>query len=275
MNARPNRSTEIQKFSSDHRPQGFSAFSVSITIRTASQKSTEIVGDNVGDKIHRRKDMAKLAIKTLEALTPADAGRTIHDDGGLRGKVRANAKAEHGVSVTFQYRYRWEGRWRDEPCGTWPRDKITEVRSRRDQVKRLLDEHIDPAEHRKAKNLKVQADAAENMRRIAEEQAIEAARLAEIERMNSRTTVLALFERWSALELKQRKDGGAETRRGFDKDVLPAIGRRYAEEVKRADIMGILDSVKARGANRLANRLLAEMRQMFGFAAVREIIPTD
>jgi integrase len=219
--------------------------------------------------------MVKLAIKTLEALTPADAGRTLHDEGGLRGKVRASAKAERGVSVTFQYRYRWEGRWRDEPCGTWPRDKITEIRDRRDQVRRLLDDHIDPAEHRKAKNLKIQADAAVNMRRIAEEQAIEAARRAEIERLNSRTTVRALFERWAALELAQRKDGGAETRRGLEKDVLSAIGERYAEDVKRADLMAILDAVKARAANRLANRLLAEMRQMFGFAVVREIIPTD
>ncbi|CAB3798010.1 hypothetical protein [Pararobbsia alpina] len=39
--------------------------------------------------------------------------------------------------------------------------------------------------------------------------------------------------------------------------------------------MSVLDAVKARGATRLANRLLAELRQMFGFALVREIVATD
>jgi integrase len=39
--------------------------------------------------------------------------------------------------------------------------------------------------------------------------------------------------------------------------------------------MAILDRVKARGANRLANRLLAELRQMFGFAVIREIVAAD
>ncbi|WP_263596288.1 tyrosine-type recombinase/integrase [Pandoraea terrae] len=90
-----------------------------------------------------------------------------------------------------------------------------------------------------------------------------------------RLTVRALFERWAALELGNRKDRGAETRRGMEKDVLPAIGERYAEDVRRREVMDILDTVKARGANRLANRLLSEMRQMFGFAFVREIVPSD
>lgn len=39
--------------------------------------------------------------------------------------------------------------------------------------------------------------------------------------------------------------------------------------------MVVLDRVKARGALRLANRLLAELRQMFGYALVREVIATD
>lgn len=39
--------------------------------------------------------------------------------------------------------------------------------------------------------------------------------------------------------------------------------------------MQILDGVRARGADRLANRLLAEVRQMFSFALVREMVEAD
>ncbi|MGF6931978.1 integrase [Paraburkholderia sp. UCT70] len=39
--------------------------------------------------------------------------------------------------------------------------------------------------------------------------------------------------------------------------------------------MSVLDTVKARGAARLANRLPAELRQMFGLALVREIVAAD
>jgi integrase len=56
---------------------------------------------------------------------------------------------------------------------------------------------------------------------------------------------------------------------------MPKLGDRYADSIRRADIMSVLDAVKARGAARLANRLLAELRQMFGFATVREIVATD
>jgi hypothetical protein len=67
------------------------------------------------------------------------------------------------------------------------------TRAKRDLVKRLLDDRVDPAEHRKAKNLRLKADIAENKRRIAEEQAAEAARLVELARLNDRLTVRGLL----------------------------------------------------------------------------------
>ncbi|MFM0321104.1 tyrosine-type recombinase/integrase [Caballeronia glebae] len=219
--------------------------------------------------------MAKLTIKELEALSPADIGRVVRDGDGLSGRVRANAQANGGVSVTFTYRYRWDGKVRDEPCGSWPKERITAIREARDQVRRLIDGGVDPIARRTVAQLKVQAEEAEHRRRIVEEVAIEAERRAELERLNRRMTVRALFERWAELELSTRKDGGAETKRGVEKDVMPVLGERKADEITRADVMAVLDIVKARGANRLANRLLAELRQMFGFAAVREIVKVD
>lgn len=77
------------------------------------------------------------------------------------------------------------------------------------------------------------------------------------------------------LELSRRRDGGAEVKRGFEKDVLPKIGMFPAEEVGKVHIIAVLDGILARGANCLANRTLSELRQMFGFGLVRDIVKTD
>lgn len=198
---------------------------------------------------------AKLTVKALQALKPADIGTTVRDEGGIWGKVR---KAGEGVSVTFWYRYRWQNKTRDTAVGTWPAVGLPEIRKNRDTARTLVANDIDPNEQREIDRRQREAE--------------QAAQKAELAAKDARLTVRQLFERWEALGLSSRKDDGAETKRGLEKDVLPALGGRYAADIKRADLMAILDAVKSRGANRLANRLLAEMRQMFAFGLTREIV---
>jgi integrase len=88
--------------------------------------------------------------------------------------------------------------------------------------------------------------------------------------------VLDLFERWMSLEITKRKDQGAETRRMFDKDILPEIGTMPVEEVRKGHIAAIVDNVLARGGNgRMAALALSSMRQMFRFAVERDFIEGD
>ncbi|WP_176331630.1 tyrosine-type recombinase/integrase [Burkholderia vietnamiensis] len=202
--------------------------------------------------------MPKLTAIQLKAIKATDIGTIIRDDGGLWGKVK---KSGDGVSVSFYYRYRWQSKTRDTACGTWPNVGLAEIRKARDVARELVSNGIDP-NTRKADE--------KRERQIREEQL----RAEQAER-SRRLTIRDLFDKWEAAELSSRKDGGAETRRGFLKDVLPLIGDRYAEEIKRGDVMKIIDTIKARGAFRLANRVLAEMRQMFGYATVRELVPAD
>lgn len=88
-------------------------------------------------------------------------------------------------------------------------------------------------------------------------------------RMESRLTVRGLAEEWARRKLASRADGGTETMRAFGKDLFPMLGDRYADEIRRSDIMRLLDSITDRGANRLANRMLADIRQMFAYAILR------
>ena len=97
-----------------------------------------------------------------------------------------------------------------------------------------------------------------------------------------RLTVRQVFEQWQRVELAPqeladgtrtgRKDGGEWVKQAFKRRVFPKLGNVHAEDVKRADLLAILDDAKADGRRRTANVLLADLRQMFRFAAEREIV---
>ncbi|WP_206998959.1 tyrosine-type recombinase/integrase [Trinickia mobilis] len=202
----------------------------------------------------------RLTAIELKALTPADIGQKRQDGGNLWGMVRKGA-TDDAVSVTFYYRYRMGQKSRDLTCGTWPALSLKDIRTARNAARKLVADGIDPIDKAKAEK----AD-----KKTANDKA-----KADAEAAASRLLVRGLFDRWSQSELAKRKDKGAETARGFNKDVLPAIGNRFADEIRKADVMAILDAVVARGANRLANRLLAELRQMWGYGLVRELVAID
>jgi integrase len=109
-------------------------------------------------------------------------------------------------------------------------------------------------------------------------------RVAELEAQR-RITVRQLFDLWQRAELTPsrladgtrtgRKDGGAWVLASFERRVFPAVGQHQASEVRRSELLAILDECKAGGARRTANVLLADIRQMFRFAAEREIVPKN
>ena len=113
-------------------------------------------------------------------------------------------------------------------------------------------------------------------RRVAEQ--LEREALAE----QRRATVRQLFQRWQAIELVPqkradgtrmgRKDGGEWVRQSFERRVFPELGDVPAEEVKRTDLLKILDACKAQGQLRTATVLFADLSQMFRFAVDRDVV---
>lgn len=112
---------------------------------------------------------------------------------------------------------------------------------------------------------------AELARLAAERAAIEA----EQARQASRKTVSDLFEHWAKVDLINRKDGGAEVRRMFHKDVLPLIGNLAVADVNKGHVTEVTDALLARGVNRMAKLIFSLMRQMFRFAVDRDLIEHD
>lgn len=119
--------------------------------------------------------------------------------------------------------------------------------------------------------------------RLAAEEA--AQRQREAEEAARRMTVARLFEHWQTIELtprrnragksEGRKDGGQQIKWRFDLHVFPEIGGKLAEELRRADVMVILDRLSAQGKSRTHNLVLTELRQMYKFAQVRELVNHD
>jgi len=69
-----------------------------------------------------------------------------------------------------------------------------------------------------------------------------------------------------------RKDCGSFTRDQFERRVFGRLGDLAAEDVKRGDLLTLLDAVKAEGKFRTATVLLSDLKQMFRFPLVRDIV---
>jgi integrase len=219
-------------------------------------------------------------VKQLQALGPSDDGSKVLLGDGLTGVVRAGR--DGAISVHVGWRYRFAGKVRELRIGTW-RDKdgmsLKSLRDERDRLAAEVRGGIDPIERKAAERLQADAEAAEQQRRDRER--IEAARDAELAAQR-RLTVRQVFNQWQRVELKPqiladgtrigRKDGGEWVKQSFERRVFPRLGSTPAEDVRRADLLAILDDTKAEGHRRTANVLFADLRQMFRFAAEREIV---
>lgn len=202
--------------------------------------------------------MAKITVKELEALTAEDHGKTIRDDGNLIGKVVARQK---GVSVSFYYRFKWDGKFKDFACGTWAKNggkskALSDIRSEHKRAQQQVAGGIDPTSAKKASRIEAQAAIA--------------ATIAESERQATENkTVEELFYEWLRDGVSRQNDN-AELHRSFKKDVLPAIGKKPLRTLTEKDLLAILRAVRARGLNRTVVILYNDLGQMLRWAEKRK-----
>ncbi|MCR9189528.1 MAG: tyrosine-type recombinase/integrase [Alteromonadaceae bacterium] len=150
---------------------------------------------------------------------------------------------------------------------------LREARTKAGELSRLYQAGIrDLREYQEAEEDARKATHEAEMARLrAEREAAEA----EKARQAARKTVTELFEHWADIDLKNRKDGGAEVRRLFEKDVLPKIGQLAVEDVKKGHVTEVVDAQLNRGVTRMAKLTLSLIRQMFRFAVDRDLIEYD
>lgn len=200
----------------------------------------------------------KLKDLTFRNIKPTDTEQLLADGGGLYVRVRST---KEGGAVSFRLTYRINGKQKWLSVGTYPLMSLKEAREQRDFYKAIIQEGRDPAiDKQLEKERQYNAQLAE---------------IAENAKHKARLTVHKLFELWEKLDLVNRKDGGKEVHRMFEKDVLPFIGDMAVEDVKKSHVLNVIDNLLSRGVNRMSKLILSLMRQMFRFAQDRDIIEND
>lgn len=216
----------------------------------------------------------------LRALTRADHGRTIRFGESMTGKVRVGR--DGAISVHVSWCYRIGGKTREIRIGTWREHggmSLKALRDERDKLATELRSGIDPIERKATERLVAEADRAEAMQQQL--QRAHAAKAASLERQR-RLTIRELFGQWVSTQLQPhtradgkrtgRKDGGQYVREQFERHVFPKIGDMAVTDVRKADLLALLDVQKTAGKLRTANVLLADLKQMLDFALDRELI---
>ncbi len=213
---------------------------------------------------------AKLKVLTDTAVRAyvkaGDPAKALHDGGGLYLRKRdAGAYWYLRLSDPATGAEQWHRMFPDDPAGHYPHKSLADARDEAARLWRTRSEGIDPRAKREQTIREAHAQA-----------------LADAEAARRRLTVKDLFDHWARVELTPhvradgkrsgRKDGGEYVRQQFERRVFPALGAVAAADVRKADVLAVLDEVKAAGKLRTANVLLASLKQMFRFALVREIV---
>lgn len=198
--------------------------------------------------------MAKLTQRALEAVSASQSGAVLRDEGGLFGKVRA--KADGAVGISFYYRYRFDGKFKDMSCGTWPGDSLASIRARRDDARAKVADGLNPAIEKKLARHDRQEEVASKLAAV------------ELQRATN-LTVQDMFEAWTTDGVR-RKDGNAMLKRMFAADVQPAIGAVAVKDVTEHHLRAVLRAMVERGVNRSAVMQRNNLTQMFAWARKRQ-----
>ena len=214
---------------------------------------------------------------------PTDKDQWFSDDWG-RGDGRFLGRVTPAGRSCFYFRYTLPDGKRDTMLiGDYSKDgksgyTLADARAKalewsklyKGEAKKNLREHF----------ARIEAEA-KRAEQEAREQAEAEQRAADLER-ERRITVRKLFDRWCLVDLKPhlkadgkragRKDGGQYSREQFERHVFPSIGDVAVTDVRKTDVMAILDSLKSAGKLRTCNVMLADMKQMFAFALERDLI---
>jgi len=145
---------------------------------------------------------------------------------------------------SFVFMYRHEKTARMMTLGSYPKLNLAEARTRAAKAKEEVSRGNDPGKS-----------------------------LVEKKREDRKSpTVEGLVEEYLEKWAKPRKRTWEEDERVLYKDVVPVIGRRKAKDIKKRDVVLLLDAVVDRGSPASANKTYGIIRKVFNFAVARTIL---
>jgi integrase len=144
----------------------------------------------------------------------------------------------------FALRYRFEGKTRKLTLGRYPQLSLKDARLAATDALEGVGSGSDP---------------------MAQKQADKAA---QEERRNTVSDLLEVFEKRHLSKLRT----GKQSRDFLDRFVIPAFGNRDVRDIKKRDVIELLDSIVDAGKPTSANRVLSHFRKFLNWAVERDII---
>ncbi len=197
--------------------------------------------------------MAKLTVRAIEAAKPKAKWYTLTVDRGLY--LRVSPFGEKVWLTRYVVRGRQVQARLPKPYGTSGEGfmSLAEAGAENARIQALARDGID-----------FQQQRAEADRGKAELSAAAAAVAVAANR-----SFKEMFDLWLA-DGVARKDGNAELRRSFGKDVLPTISAKPVRHVTEQDLRALLRTIVERGANATAVRIYRGLVQLFAWAEKRQ-----
>lgn len=137
----------------------------------------------------------------------------------------------------FTVKYRYGLKQRRLPIGVHPRITLAEARNKALEALRLVDEGIDPAARRRTLGMTVESICADFIQKYA-----------------------------------KRNRSWKETERILQREFVAVHGQRDIREIKRHDIIEMMDGAIERGAAYQANRIHSNLRKLFNWCLERGIV---
>lgn len=181
---------------------------------------------------------AALTANEIKNAKPKEKEYKLFDGGGLYLSITPNG------GKGWRLKYLFNGKEKRLSLGTYPVTSLQGARKKREELKSLIDQGIDPAAERKKE------------KEIIKE-----------EETKSQNTFKNISIEWVE---KQRLRLGVTTlskyERALERDFYPIIGEKSMNDITRQDVIAIAQTIQERGALETAHRLLNLCNQIWRYA---------
>ncbi|WP_218814121.1 tyrosine-type recombinase/integrase [Rickettsiella endosymbiont of Dermanyssus gallinae] len=188
-----------------------------------------------------QKENSRFTDKLIKSLKPKPQRYDVREKSGQGFGIRVFPSNQK----SWVFLYHFEGKKKRMTLGTYPLVSLNEARQKHFEALRVLSSGKDP--------------------NVIKQETQLASKNAE--------TIPGLIEEYLEKWAKKRKRSWKEDERILKKDVLSVWGKKKAKDIKKHDVISLLDKVIERGSPIAANRTLAVIRKMFNFAVERSILP--
>lgn len=148
---------------------------------------------------------------------------------------------------TFLLIYTFDGKRKELNLGNYPDTSLADAKIKHGDAKKMLAKGLDPGS--------LERDAKDERRR---------------------TPFVADFvNEFVTRYAREHNRGWQEIERALKAEIVPRWGKRKITDIKRRDLVLVLDEIKERGAPVMANRLLAYTRKMFSWAVERAVLEAN